>query len=118
MRDRQRRPDEPSAQSVPDAVAVVPATFNMIDMWAAGINDRLALCVLNGALGTRLAVVASPYAKADLAAHPRIRRPPPAARRTRCPADSNEALRPADPDGPFQWSPVLDLLRALPRPAD
>ncbi|WP_229783215.1 flavoprotein [Pilimelia anulata] len=118
VRHRQRHPDEQSTQPMPDALAVVPATFNTINKWATGINDSLALGVLNGALGTRLPIVASPYAKADLAAHPafdgHLRRLADSGVRL----TTTEALRPADPDGPYHWSPVLDLLRALPSPMD
>jgi phosphopantothenoylcysteine decarboxylase len=55
-------------------VVALPLTFNTINKWAAGINDNAALGVLNEALGDRLPIVASPVAKASLAAHPALAR--------------------------------------------
>ncbi|MGH3813712.1 MAG: flavoprotein, partial [Pseudonocardiaceae bacterium] len=48
----------------------VPATFNTINKWAAGISDTFALGILNEAIGLELPIVVAPYAKASLAAHP------------------------------------------------
>ncbi|WP_431886745.1 flavoprotein [Micromonospora wenchangensis] len=67
---RQRHPDEPRSLPPADAIAVVPATFNTINKWATGINDSMALGVLNEALGTGLPIVASPFVKTSLARHP------------------------------------------------
>ncbi len=47
-----RGPDEAQAEPRGDAVLVVPATFNTINKWAAGMNDTLALGLLNEALGS------------------------------------------------------------------
>lgn len=35
------------------AIAVVPATFNTINKWVAGISDTFALGILNEAIGLR-----------------------------------------------------------------
>jgi phosphopantothenoylcysteine synthetase/decarboxylase len=63
---------EHNTDSLPnaDAVAVVPATFNTINKWAAGISDTFALGLLNEAIGLGLPVTLVPYAKSTLAAHP------------------------------------------------
>ncbi|WP_233600974.1 MULTISPECIES: flavoprotein [Micromonospora] len=68
-----RMPGEPEPHPPADVVAVVPATFNMINKWALGINDTLALGVLNEALGNGVPVYAFPNVKTQLAAHPRYR---------------------------------------------
>lgn len=54
----------------PDAVVIVPATFNSINKWALGINDNPAMGVLHDALGlqTRVLVVATVAER--LASHP------------------------------------------------
>ncbi|MEU5932430.1 flavoprotein [Micromonospora sp. NPDC047187] len=68
-----RLPDDPEPHPAADATAVVPATFNVINKWALGINDTLALGILNQALGSGLPVCAFPNVKAELAAHPAYR---------------------------------------------
>jgi phosphopantothenoylcysteine synthetase/decarboxylase len=52
---------------------VVPATFNTVNKWAAGISDTFALGVLNEAIGLKLPIIVAPYAKPSLAAHPAFR---------------------------------------------
>ncbi|MET8909187.1 flavoprotein [Micromonospora sp. NPDC004551] len=65
-----RMPGEPEPHPPADVVAVVPATFNVINKWALGINDTMALGVLHEALGAGVPVYAFPNVKAQLAAHP------------------------------------------------
>ncbi|MEH1165496.1 flavoprotein [Micromonospora sp. CPCC 205539] len=65
-----RLPGDPEPHPAADATVVVPATFNVINKWALGINDNVALGILNQALGSRLPVYAFPNVKAELAAHP------------------------------------------------
>lgn len=65
-----RMPGNPEPHPPATAVAVVPATFNVINKWAQGINDTLALGILNEALGAGIPVYAFPNVKAQLAAHP------------------------------------------------
>jgi phosphopantothenoylcysteine synthetase/decarboxylase len=74
VRSTYKLPDEPDLLPRPDAVIAVPATFNTINKWAAGINDTLALGLLNEALGMDLAVFAVPFTSPPLAAHPAYRR--------------------------------------------
>ena len=64
--------DDPLPQ--PDAIAVVPATFNTINKWALGIADTLAVSVLCEHLGRGIPLVAVPCLKADLAQHPAFRK--------------------------------------------
>ncbi|GHJ56360.1 hypothetical protein Nm8I071_56670 [Nonomuraea sp. TT08I-71] len=65
-----RKPGEPEPHPPADIVAVVPATFNVINKWAQGINDTMALGILNEALGAGIPVYVLPNVKAQLAAHP------------------------------------------------
>lgn len=71
VRHRFRHPDEES-EDVPlgNALLVSPATFNTINKWAAGINDNLAMGLLNESLGRHVPVEAQPYANDALASHP------------------------------------------------
>jgi phosphopantothenoylcysteine synthetase/decarboxylase len=65
-----RLPGEPEPHPAADVTVVAPATFNVMNKWALGINDTLALGILNQALGAGLPVYAFPNVKAELAAHP------------------------------------------------
>lgn len=109
VRDDYRLPDDPESLPLADAVVVVPATFNTINKWVAGVNDTFALGVLNEALGLRLPVTVVPYAKATLAAHPVF------AANLRTLAQwgvrvlPNEVIR-VDRRS-FDWSPVVEALR-------
>ena len=70
VRHDYRRPGDSKSLPPADAIVVAPATFNTINKWAAGISDNYALGVLNEAVGLRLPIVAAPYVKSSLAAHP------------------------------------------------
>lgn len=64
---------DPSASKrfpAPDAVAVVPATFNTISAWANGAANTYPLVTLCSALGAKVPTVTVPFAKHDLAGHP------------------------------------------------
>jgi phosphopantothenoylcysteine decarboxylase len=69
-----RKPGDPEPHPPATAVVVVPATFNVINKWALGISDTLALGILNEALGADIPVYAYPNVKAELAAHPSYER--------------------------------------------
>lgn len=69
-----RMPGDPEPHPPATVVAVVPATFNVINKWAQGINDTLALGILNEALGVGIPVHAFPNVKAQLALHPSYNR--------------------------------------------
>lgn len=64
-----RMPGDPEPHPPATAVAVVSATFNVINKWAQGINDTLALGILNETLGAGIPVYAFPNVKAQLANH-------------------------------------------------
>jgi phosphopantothenoylcysteine synthetase/decarboxylase len=111
VRSMPRHPDEPNPLRAADAVVAAPATFNTINKWAAGINDTLALAILNEALGLGLPIVASPYAKPPLAAHPAFARSLDVLRRCGVHLTETEAIRPAEDGQPFRWDAVVALLR-------
>jgi phosphopantothenoylcysteine synthetase/decarboxylase len=69
-----RQPDEPEFQPRGDAVLLAPATFNTINKWALGINDTLALGLLNEAIGRQVPVTVRPVVNSALAAHPAYQR--------------------------------------------
>jgi phosphopantothenoylcysteine synthetase/decarboxylase len=70
IRSDYKQPGDPDALPAADAVAVIPATFNTINKWATGINDTLALGLLNEAIGLGLPIVAAPTPNAALGKHP------------------------------------------------
>ncbi|MGH3973468.1 MAG: flavoprotein [Pseudonocardiaceae bacterium] len=70
VRHDHRLPDDPGSLPRADAIAVVPATFNTVNKWTAGISDTFALGILNEAIGLMLPITVLPYAKPSLAAHP------------------------------------------------
>jgi len=65
-----RSPGEPREASRPNAVIVVPATFNTLNKLRVGISDTPALGVLNDALGARVPLLAVPMINERLAGHP------------------------------------------------
>jgi phosphopantothenoylcysteine decarboxylase len=111
VRTEARQPGEPKSLPPADAVVVAPATFNMINQWAAGINNTAALGILNGALGAGTPVIASPYAKTTLAAHPAFGRSLELLGGAGVHFTATDALRPSTPDGPYAWEVILNILR-------
>lgn len=108
VRVKWRTPGEPEPHPSADVVAVVPATFNVINKWALGINDTLALGILNEALGTDIPVYAFPNVKAQLAAHPSYDRH----LRQLVSAGVQATSMTSDPN----WQMVSDRLHASTRP--
>ncbi len=106
---RPRRPDEPRAAPA-DAIAVVPATFNTINKWAAGISDNAALGVLNEAIGIHLPVVVAPYAKNTLTAHPAFDRSIRLLDEYGVTVLPTNAIRLAEETDAFTWQPVIAAL--------
>lgn len=70
VRTEYKLPCEPDVLPPPDAIVVLPATFNTVNKWAAGIADTLALGLLTEAVGMGLPIVAVPWVNAAQAAHP------------------------------------------------
>jgi phosphopantothenoylcysteine decarboxylase len=66
-----RGPDDPEFAPRGDAALVAPASFNTVNKWAAGINDTLALGLVNEALGLPTVPVALvPWVNSTLSRHP------------------------------------------------
>ncbi|WDZ87077.1 flavoprotein [Micromonospora cathayae] len=99
-----RLPGDPEPHPEADAVAVVPATFNVINKWATGVNDTLALGILNEALGAGVPVHAFPRV-GDLGNHPAY---PGHLRLLRDAGVQVTDLPDIRRDG---WQPVVDTLR-------
>jgi phosphopantothenoylcysteine synthetase/decarboxylase len=70
VRVNPRLPHEQDPLPEASAVLVAPATFNLINKWALGISDNLALGLLNELLGVGLPIVVVPCAKPVLRGHP------------------------------------------------
>lgn len=56
-----------------DAIAAAPATFNMMNEWAAGISDTLVLGILCEAYGFGIPTAILLYLNSAQAAHPAYR---------------------------------------------
>ncbi|AVT36539.1 flavoprotein [Plantactinospora sp. BB1] len=114
VRSERRRPDEPDQLPKADAVLVAPATFNTINKWALGINDTLALGILNEALGLGLPILVSPYAKAALTTHPAYDHHVRLLSGAGVMFTPSEALRSPTSDGNFEWRRLAaELLRLI-----
>lgn len=113
VRDDYKQPNDPDVLPLADAIAVVPATFNTINKWVAGISDTFALGILNEAIGLELPVVVAPYAKGSLAAHPAFGQSLRMLAEWGVTVLPNEAIRHgAAPGETFNWRPVVDAIRA------
>jgi phosphopantothenoylcysteine decarboxylase len=110
VRSEYKQPDDPDVLPRADAIAVVPATFNTINKWAAGISDTFALGILNEALGLNLPIVVEPYAKPVLTSHPAFDRNIALLRSCGVLFLEPQASRPAIEDRPFRWSLILEAL--------
>jgi len=100
-------PGDPDSLPRADALAVVPATFNTINKWAAGISDTFALGILNEAIGLKLPIIIVPYAKPSLAAHPAFDASVEKLKSWGVHALPNEVIRTAGKPAPsFDWWPV------------
>lgn len=70
VRVEPRLPGEKESLPMADAVLAAPLTFNTTNKWAAGINDTLALGILNELLGENVPIIATPCVKAVLRRNP------------------------------------------------
>ncbi len=70
VRVQPRRLGESDPFPPADAVLAAPLTFNTINKWACGINDTVALGLLNELLSSDPRIVAVPCVKDALRAHP------------------------------------------------
>ncbi|MFJ9582430.1 flavoprotein [Streptomyces acidicola] len=119
IRSAWRTPGEARPLPSADAIAVVPATFNTVNKWAAGISDTLALGILCEAYGMGIPTAVLPYLNAAQAAQPAYRRSLDQLRETGVLIGSYEPHKPKAGGGSegFRWEEALDLLEPhlLPR---
>lgn len=67
---RPRQPGEPRTRERPQAVLLIPATFNTLNKLRQGISDTPALGVLNDAVGTGTPLLVVPMISERLVGHP------------------------------------------------
>ncbi len=113
VQSEMRRPGMPKTFQDVGAMIVAPATFNTINKWAAGINDTLALGLLNEFLGHRIPVVAAPYVKAPLANHPAFARNLALLGEAGVGLIASEEFRPSAEGQPYRWESVTGELSRL-----
>lgn len=113
VRQDYKRPGDPDALPLADAIAVAPATFNTINKWVAGISDTFALGLLNEAIGLRLPIALAPYAKASLATHPAFAQNLETLREWGVTVLPNEIIRARTTQHTFDWQPVVGALEHL-----
>ncbi|MGH4016613.1 MAG: flavoprotein [Pseudonocardiaceae bacterium] len=111
VRHDYKRPDDPDALPLADTIAVVPATFNTINKWVAGICDTFALGLLNEAIGLKLPIIVVPYVKPSLAAHPVFERNLRTLSEWGVTVLPNEVIRLKSAQHSFDWRPVVDAIR-------
>ena len=104
-----RMPGDPEPHPPADVVVAAPVTFNTVTKWALGINDTLALGVLNESLGAGLPIIAFPHVKAELAAHPAYAGHLAVLRAAGVIVADGKPLNPMH--GPERWGVVIEALR-------
>ncbi|MCG5468730.1 flavoprotein [Micromonospora sp. LAH09] len=109
-----RMPGDPEPHPPADVVVAAPLTFNTVTKWALGINDTLALGVLNESLGAGLPILAFPHVKEELAAHPAYGGHLAVLRGAGVVVAKGKVLDTTD--GTDRWAMVVEALRLL-RPA-
>ncbi|MBS2534256.1 flavoprotein [Catenulispora sp. NF23] len=119
VRQRYKLPGQPDVLPAADAVLVAPATFNVINKWAAGSADTLALGLITEGIGKGLPLVALPHLNSWQAAHSAF---PRSVEQLRADgvrvlieeADGNTPHVPGAPGPrpPFPWRLGLDALNA------
>ena len=112
IRSAWRTPGEARPLPPADAIAVVPATFNTVNKWAAGISDTLALGILCEAYGMDIPTAVLPYLNMAQAAHPAYQQSLARLQEMGVLIGSYEPHRPKAGGGAdrFRWEEALDLL--------
>jgi len=114
VRHEYKRPNDPDVLPPADAIAVVPATFNTINKWVAGISDTFALGLLNEAIGLKLPIIVAPYVKPSLAAHPVFGQNLQTLNEWGVLVLANEIIRPESAGGAtgqaFNWLPAFEVV--------
>jgi hypothetical protein len=107
VRSDYKLPGEADALPPADAMLIAPATFNMINQWAAGLSETLALGLINEAIGLGIPLVTVPWINGPLSRHPAL-----AASFARLREAGVRVLEPdPGPEGhEISWEQVLDAL--------
>jgi phosphopantothenoylcysteine synthetase/decarboxylase len=115
IRSAWRTPDSSRPMPTADAIAVVSATFNTINKWAAGLADTLALGILCEAYGLGIPVALQPYVNSALAAHPAYAESLARLRSMGVLIGDCVPHKPKSGGGrdSYSWTHVLDLLRPV-----
>lgn len=108
VRSAYKMPGEADALPPADAMLIAPATFNMINQWAAGLSETLALGLINEALGMGIPLVAVPWVNGPLSRHPALGA---SLRRLREAGVTVIDPEPGLDGGGIDWERVLDALR-------
>jgi hypothetical protein len=105
VRSAYKMPGEDDVLPPAEAMLVAPATFNMINQWAAGLSETLALGLVNEALGMGIPLVAVPWVNGPLSRHPAL-----AASYARLRAAGAQVLElaPGPAGQEIPWEQVLD----------
>jgi hypothetical protein len=104
VRSAYKMPGEEDVLPPADAMLIAPATFNMINQWAAGLSETLALGLINEAIGLGIPLVTVPWINGPLSRHPAL-----AASLARL---RGAGVRVLDVDGDeIDWEQVLDALK-------
>lgn len=106
-----RMPGDPEPHPPADVVLAAPVTFNTMTKWALGINDTLALGVLNESLGAGLPIFAFPHVKAELADHPAYANHLAVLRAAGVTLTHRKLLN--STHGPARWSVAVEALRTF-----
>ena len=108
VRSSYKMPGQDDMLPPPGAMLVAPATFNMINQWAAGLSETLALGLVNEALGLGIPLVAVPWVNAPLSRHPAL-----AASYARLRAAGVQVLelKAGPPGEEIPWDQALDAFR-------
>jgi len=72
VRSAYKLPGEEDVLPPADAMLIGPATFNMINQWAAGLSETLALGLINEAIGLAIPLVTVPWINGPLSRHPAL----------------------------------------------
>jgi hypothetical protein len=89
------------------AMLIAPATFNMINQWAAGLSETLALGLINEAIGLGIPLVAVPWVNGPLSRHPALAA---SYARLRLAGVQVLELEPGPAGQEIPWPQVLDAL--------
>ena len=104
VRSAYKMPGTDDVLPAASAMLIAPATFNMINQWAAGISESLALGLINEAIGLGIPLVAVPWVNGPLSRHPAL-----AASYARLREAGVRVLEPA-PGQEIGWPQILDAL--------